>query len=341
MKFMNLKRFASVAMAGALALSLASPAFAASNSVITGNYKEVRLAVSVPSTGKAVINPYGLPIALNDTYSISGQGISNAAPLTVQNRSAVPLTVDVSITGAVLGNFAFETGSSISTTETGNKGLVKFEMFPAPALTEATLENEDTLIGGFAALDSANALPSGGVQVKGVTGTPDAATNIMTLREGDENGSLQAGGAAYFRLTGQAVKKPNTAWAAADGFTATIAFSFSPSATGFALSAGTLAADTSATSANDPATGITTTGATIVLTSALPASLTPTSSNTVWSIDDTEKFTITPNTTDPLKAVVKQKTTATVATNDPVNITVTITDTNGIPYTATIAGKAA
>lgn len=340
MKFMNLKRFASVAMAGALALSLSAPAFATSNSVITGNYKEVRLAVSVPSTGKAVINPYGLPIALSETYSISGQGISNAAPLTVQNRSAVPLSVDVSITGAATGNFAFETGTALSTTETANKGLVKFEMFPAPALTETTLENEDTLIGGFAALDSANALPSGGVQIKGATGTPDAATNIMTLREGDENGSLQAGGAAYFRLTGEAAKKPTTAWAATDGFTATIAFTFSPSATAFSLSAGSLAADTSGSSMNDALASISS-GATVVLTSALPSTLTPTSSNTVWSIDDTDKFTITPNATDPLKAVVKIKSGANPTTGDTVNITVTITDTNGIPYVATVAGKAA
>lgn len=342
MKFMNLKRFASVAMAGALALSLSAPAFA-SNSVITGNYKEVRLAVSVPSTGKAVINPYGLPIALSEKYSISGQGISNAAPLTVQNRSAVPLKVNVEITATKTGNFAFETQAALGTSETGNKGLVKFEMFPAPALTETTLENEDTLIGGFAALDSANALPSGGVQVKGVDGTPDKANNILTLREGSADGSLQAGGAAYFRLTGEAVKAPATAWAATDGFTATIAFTFEPSATPFSLSAGTLAADTSGATANEQLSSISTTGATIVLTSALPANLTPSSTNTTWSVDESvkDKLTLTPNSTDPLKCVVKNKATGGVDPSTRFNITVTITDTNGIPYTATVEGTAA
>lgn len=339
MKFMNLKRFGSIAMAGALALSLAAPAFA-TNSVITGNYKEVRLAVTVPSTGKAVINPYGLPITLSEKYSISGQGISNAAPLTVQNRSAVPLKVNVSITATKTGNFAFETATSIGSTETGNKGLVKFEMFPAPALTETTLENEDALIGGFAALDSAKALPANGLQVKGVDGTPDAATNILTLREGSADGSLQAGGAAYFRLTGEAVKAPTTAWAAADGFTATIAFTFEPSATAFSLSAGTLAKDATAVS-SDELTAISTTGVKLLLTSALPDTLTPTAQNTVWTVDDEESFSVTIDATNPLKATLKAKTGNTApATNDPVNVTVTITDTNGIPYVATVSGKA-
>ena len=72
MKFLNKKRVASAALAGALALSMAAPAFA-SQSVITGNYKEIRLAVTVPTTGKAVINPYGLPIALSETHNISGR----------------------------------------------------------------------------------------------------------------------------------------------------------------------------------------------------------------------------------------------------------------------------
>lgn len=341
MKFLNKKRVASAALAGALALSMAAPAFA-SQSVITGNYKEIRLAVTVPTTGKAVINPYGLPIALSETHNISGQGISNAAPLTVQNRSAVPLNVNVSITSAPLADstFTFETSGAIGNTEKGNKGLVKFEMFRALGLTEATLADEDALIGGFAALDSADALPANGVQLKGVAGTPDEATNILTLREGDAEGNLQAGGAAYFRLTGEAVKAPATPWTAADGFTATIAFTFEPSATEFSLSAGTLAVDASATT-SDPLTGITATGAKLLLTSALPADLTPTAANTTWEISDDANFTITPDA-DPLKATVKAKGGANpTPSNTPVTITVTIVDANGVPYTATATGKAA
>lgn len=333
MKFLNKKRIASAALAGALALSMATPAFASNKSVITGNYKEVRLAVTVPSTGKAVINPYGLPISLSEKYSISGQGISNAAPLTVQNRSAVPLKVNVSIAATKTGNFAFETATSIDSTETGNKGLVKFEMFPAPALTETTLENEDALIGGFAALDSANALPANGLQLKGVTGSPDEATNILTLREGSADGSLQAGGAAYFRLTGKAVKAPTTPWAATDGFTATIAFTFEPTSE-FVLNAGTI---------TGTPTGITSPASTLKLTldKDLPADTALTTTNTVWELtgEKAAKFKLTAGATaDEVK--LGANTLDQPTTGDKVTLKVTVT-VDGVKYVSEIECTAA
>lgn len=332
MKFMNLKRFGSIAMAGALALSLAAPAFA-SNSVITGNYKEVRLAVTVPTTGKAVINPYGLPIALSEKYSISGQGISNAAPLTVQNRSAVPLKVNVSITSAKTGSFVFEENAAIADGETGNKGLVKFEMFPAPALTETTLENEDVLIGGFAALDSANALPAGGVQLKGVAGTPDAATNILTLREGSADGSLQAGGAAYFRLTGEAVKAPTTPWAATDGFTATIAFTFEPTSE-FVLNAGTITG--TANAIGTPASTLK-----LTLDKDLPANTALTTTNTEWELTgaNAAKFKLTAGATaDEIKVGINTLDAPTAGNKVTLKVTVTV---DGVKYVSEIECTAA
>lgn len=345
MKFMNMKRFGSVAMAGALALSLAAPAFATSNSVITGNYKTVKLAVTVPTTGKAVINPYGLPIQLSETKSISGKGISNAAPLSIQNRSAVPLNVNVSITGTATGGFVFETNASLGSGETGKKGVVNFEIYDAPTLTEASLQNESTLIDGF--VDAVmNGTPADTVQIKGVTDTPDEKDAVIMLREANAAGELQAGGAAFFNISGTAVKKPTTAWAAEDGFSAAIAFTFDPTAK-FEKSAGTLAADTNASPSGDPLTGVSSGGATIVLTSALPDSLTPVGSgdnaNTVWSVDEdvAEKVTVTPNASDPLKAVVKNKAVGGLDAGTKFNITVTITDANGIPYTATVEATAA
>lgn len=333
MKFLNKKRIASAALAGALALSMAAPAFASSNSVITGNYKEVRLAVTVPTTGKAVINPYGLPIALSEKYSISGQGISNAAPLTVQNRSAVPLKVNASITSAKTGNFDFETGGSLTST-TDNKGLVKFEMFPAPALTETTLENEDVLIGGFAALDSANALPAGGVQLMGVAGNPDAATNILTLREGSADGSLQAGGAAYFRLTGEAVKAPTTPWAADDGFTATIAFTFEPTSE-FVLNAGTITG--TANAIDSPASTLK-----LTLDKDLPADTALTTANTTWELTgaNADKFKLTAGATaGETKLGINTIGTA-PASGDTVTLKVTVT-VDGVKYVSEIECTAA
>ena len=82
MKFMNKKRFASSVLAGTLALSLAAPALAANNTTtnIAGSYADIPIAVVVPTTGTAQINPYGLPVSItksNDsTVDLTGQKIT-------------------------------------------------------------------------------------------------------------------------------------------------------------------------------------------------------------------------------------------------------------------------
>lgn len=50
-------RILSGAMAGALALSLAVPAFASNSTDITGTYQAVTIDVTVPTSGTAQINP--------------------------------------------------------------------------------------------------------------------------------------------------------------------------------------------------------------------------------------------------------------------------------------------
>lgn len=337
MKFLNKKRIASAALAGTLALSMVTPAFASEKTTnITGSVANITLSVAVPTTGKAVINPYGLPYTVGEGVSITGEKIVTAAPLTVQNLSSVPLDVNVSIVGTKTGNFAFEaTGTTLGSTETGNKGVVFFEIFDALALNATTIENTDTLISEFAKLKSTDAADR--VQIKGVAGTPDTKDAVIKLREADaQNSTLQAGGAAFFRLAGDVVKKPATAWATTDGFTAAIAFTFEPSATPYTQSAGSIADGSGLqTPVGDAVGSIGLTGAKLTLTPTLPDGLTPTAANTMWTVDNTDDFTITPDNTDPLKATVK-KATSTTAASQTGTVTVTITDTNGIPYVATV-----
>ena len=106
MKFMNMKRFGSAAMAGALVLSLAAPAFAATSTpagqvTISGTYKDIHISVLVPESGTAQINPYGLPIdfTLSDTItkvSVSGEQITSA-PLSIRNQGATKLSVNATL----------------------------------------------------------------------------------------------------------------------------------------------------------------------------------------------------------------------------------------------------
>lgn len=329
MKFLNKKRFASAALAGALALSMVTPAFASSKTTnITGTYNAITLSVAVPTTGKAIINPYGLPYTVGEGVTITGEKITTAAPLTVQNLSSVPLEVNVSITGTKTGGFEFETAASLGSSETGKKGVVKFEIFDALGVNATTIENTDALVEQFSKLKSADA--SGSVQITGQA-TPDtntAGTPVVILREATSDGTLQAGGAAFFRLAGDVVKSPATSWAATDGFTAAIAFTFEPSATPYGKNAGTITATSGSLTAVDL------TGPALVLTPALPTGLTATAQNTTWTVEDTENFTITPNASDPLKATVKSK--ASTASGATSKVTVTIKDANGIPYTASV-----
>ena len=56
-------------------------------------------------------------------------------------------------------------------------------------------------------------------------GDGDSQADFLVVT-GDNALRGKGGGAAYFRLTGEAVKAPTTPWKATDGFTATIAFTF-------------------------------------------------------------------------------------------------------------------
>lgn len=281
MKFMNMKRFGSTLMAGALALSLATPAFASNNTVITGTYTPITLRVTVPSTGAAIINPYGLPYTLGES-TISGQQIVTTAPLVLQNRSSVALAVSANVTATASANVTLEASSASTdyTTETGKKLQVVFEAFKADTLNGLNATDNDTLRPLFAALDSADAVLTADVVT---TAGGDDTTGTLVLRE-SADGEVQEGGAAFFRLTGQAAKKAT--WAADDTFTATVAFTFEP---------GEYTKDAGGTFNIQRAISMTGTDndSPVSYTPALPDGVTATS--TVFSSSDTSTMKITVN----------------------------------------------
>lgn len=330
MKFMNKKRIASAALAGTLALSMMTPAFAAEKNTtnIAGTYTPITLAVTVPTTGKAIINPYGLPYTLDETNVISGQQITTGAPLTVQNRSSVALSVSAKLTGTVPtgSGFTFETTAPADTV-TDKKGQVIFQMFPATDLTEATLEDTAVLIGGFANLKDEDALP---VTPAVVSTTASDVTDVLVLREG-KDGELQKGGAAYFRLSGKVAK--NAEWQSTDTFSVKVAFTFTPSS--FEKDAGTLAATTGGNLAQ-----ISTSPTTIKLTpdADLPADFTFTAANTKWELvgANAAKFKLADGTTPDSCKLSVPTTGDAAAPNDKVTVKVTVTDADGIPYVAEV-----
>lgn len=314
MKFMNMKRFGSIAMAGALALSLTAPAFASSNTTtIAGSYTPITLRVTVPTTGAAIINPYGLPYSLGES-TISGQQIVTTAPLVLQNRSEVALAVTANLIGTVSAGVTLEAGTASTdyTASTDKKLHVVFEAFAADELTALNVTDNDTLRPMFAALNSDDAVMSGDV-----TTTAADATGSLVLREAND-GEVQSGGAAMFRLTGEAAKKAT--WAAEDTFSATIAFTFEPGE--YTKNAGTLAlARTIGVGNSDNTT------ADITFTSALPQGVTGTP---VFTSSDTTKMTIDA-ATDSSPAKVRAKAAGTA------NLIVTIEGSDGLTYVSTLA----
>lgn len=329
MKFMNLKRFASVAMAGALALSLTAPAFAANSTNINGTYRPITLAVSVPTTGTAIINPYGLPYELGEGVSISGQQITTGAPLLIANRSAVSLSVSATALGQEKGTFKFNAAdpNTANPVVTTKAGFVKMQMFAADGITQANAEDTATLNTKFAALGENSDDPSKDL----VVGTTSSSmADIITLKKANADGELRDGGAAFFRLSGTVVKTPKAAngtdddpWASTDGFAVKIAFTFEPTEDP-AASAGAIAADNSATTLDSTFT----TSETVTLTPALPSGVTVTT--WAWSSSAEGVATVTVNGTDSKKATVSR------AGAGSATITATGTGSDGETYVATI-----
>lgn len=251
MKFMNTKRFASTVMAGALALSMAAPAFATGNVVITGTYADIEIAVEVPTTGTAQINPYGLPVTIDKsdrtTVDLVDQKITTQ-PMSIKNQSSIPLEIGASVTAVPKGDVEIKT--SVAAADKGKQISLELQVAAlndstlAVATTDRTLE--DKLIDKFAAdatwasLASTNkgAFPTA---AKGATTAPapTAYTGLATVGAATiEGNSITYGpkSIALFRLDGFLNEAPQKAdgsadpWATTDGFEATVAFSFKPAA---------------------------------------------------------------------------------------------------------------
>lgn len=253
MKFMNLKRFASLVMASVLALSLAIPAFAADTTptgqvVITGTYEDIPISVEVPTTGAAQINPYGLPVEValstGNTVSLTGQKITTQ-PLNVKNQGSVKLDMDASLLVIPKGDVAIATAKSTDKT-------IKVDLEVA-AVNDDELavlsDNErlpDLLIQKFADdanWENATTLAAPAVAKGATTGTaskstgansPMAILGAATVNATANTITYAADSIAFFRLTGDLAQEPVKAdstedpWKAADGFTATIVFKFTP-----------------------------------------------------------------------------------------------------------------
>lgn len=253
MKFMNLKRFASTVMAGVLTLSLAVPAFAAdtqpeNSTVVTATYAEIPIAVEVPTTGTAQLNPYGLPVTVTKsdekTVDLVGQKITTQ-PLSIKNQGTTALEVGATLAVVPKGEVSIAASAN-------NDKAIKVDLEVA-SLDDATLavsststKLEDMLIDKFASRSTwlnATTLAAPVAPANATTVAPaesDADSPLATLGAATVKGEVityAKDSIALFRLTGDLAQSPKTGngasaianpWEATDGFTATVVFKFIP-----------------------------------------------------------------------------------------------------------------
>jgi hypothetical protein len=265
---LNHKRILSLVLAGAMAASLAVPAFAAEedsedpdasltsnrSTTVTANYQDVKIEVVVPKTATVVINPYALPTAIGKASSdedaadvkVSGQQVLTL-PMAIKNRSEVALDVNATATATVSGNLTLGTSPTISSTETKNVAFIYMAMAPSTlsgAVGTATDQyalaadyktlmeteaTEDNPTAGWPAYDSKSTAQAALVSGKAVT-----ATKMITLAQptlDDSTGKFSeyaAGSIAFFGLNGTCIESPKTAWTTKDGVKVAVSFTFTP-----------------------------------------------------------------------------------------------------------------
>lgn len=261
MKFKNMKRFGSVVMAGALALSLAVPAFAATSTpagqvTIEGTYQDIPIAVSVPTTGTAQINPYGLPVdfTLSDTITkvnVSGQQITSA-PLSIRNQGTTKLSVNATLAVDTSGtDNGVEVVKADLTTQKGKEINLALQVAGlndtkyAVSSLDTTLE--DNIIKAFAdtatwanakSLKAEDTDPGTALADAAVAKSASALAVLGAATEG-AGGLITYGkdSIAVFRLTGKLNESPEKTvdskqvedpWTTNDKFSAQVVFKFKP-----------------------------------------------------------------------------------------------------------------
>ncbi len=198
---MKTKKIVSLALSGALALSMSVPAFALTDLSegaeleITGTTQVPKIEVVVPTTGSVILNPYAMAVTV-DGAAKKDQIIG--AIQAIENKSEIPIKVGGKITGTAEG------ATLVDSIADQTKKQVKLD-FKIDKGTSATAD------------------PSGATAVTLKTTAQD-----ITEVELDEAGGTNA--FATFQLSGEATTNPSEVWSTGDTIGATIAFTFAPNA---------------------------------------------------------------------------------------------------------------
>lgn len=180
--------------------------------IITAPCKLPVIRVTVPTSASVYLNPFQIPVRIGDVES-DEQIITT--PAAIANMSEVPVEVNVT----VLGKVASGSDMAMAPAPTGGAGTDKsafiyFEMLQADTPDADEVQWEPVY--------------NASKHIALRNGETVSQANIVTLPAKTLDGEVAEGGYAPFRLAGDVVKKPTTAWTKRDGVIVTVSFTFTP-----------------------------------------------------------------------------------------------------------------
>lgn len=259
-------RVATGALAGAMALSLAVPAFAAGNQTkVTATYAEIPIDVTVPTAGTATLNPLGMPVTLvaaegkNAAIETSAQ-IANVSQY-IQNNTNNKLAVRANVSTVTKVTLVDEWPTTEPTDKTAlvylqvtptkdaadaadadkvisSKGVVNTTAIAKQAAVVDYSESVDDETEGKAVVFLVNAA-EGKTAGESTTAVPTGETKKASLAVLEAKSTTKDGTTTYnpgsigvFGLYGKMVDEPmkegeSDPWTKADNIVATIAWQFS------------------------------------------------------------------------------------------------------------------
>ena len=215
---MKLKKFVSLVLASVMALALSVPAFAtpsysdalSSNTAYEGELKAPTIKISVPDSGKVILNPYKMTFTPAGGDETSDQIVS--APLYIASATDVALTVDATVTGTAPTGVTFATATTQGTKAVTTKSVFMF--FEIKTATD----------GSTSPFTTASTYDSKSTSQILVSAKAASKKGVITLPATDGTNATYAA----YRLTGDLASSPVEAWTDADAVTATVAFTFTP-----------------------------------------------------------------------------------------------------------------
>ena len=186
----------------------------------TSQFKAPTLKVEVPTTlAPVILNPYQLDYKADEDSDETSNDVFISSKETIKNFSDVPLQVDIAAFSAAAteGSNAKIATAALKETDKTNSVFVYM-----------VVSDDDEKLGDAYDAKATNMLIAG-TSAKAATKNAVGVVkrNVKTTEQDDDNDVIvDHPESIYFKVNGDIVKTPTTAWQSADGISVSVKFSF-------------------------------------------------------------------------------------------------------------------